>query len=149
MPRVCPVTGTDEDRKEAGYAGVFLAGEIHTTDQIRMFLRNRYLGPRYQGEVADEAAMLALNTSSIYGCFPADTCYRADTESEWVCQGGRGTSLAQWYNRASILDTESILSGGSFTSTPSDIVSGGSFLSRPSGRIFGGSFVTSTHGGMF
>lgn len=145
-----PRSGSEAQRAYTEAHDQPLTDEIHVTkNQKRVFFEHNIVAPRFHGEVADEAAMLALNATSAYGCFPADTCYRADTESEWVCQTGRGTTLVQWYNRAAILEIESILSGGSFISIPTDIVSGGTFLSRPSGRIFGGGFVTSTHGGMF
>lgn len=151
MPRVTPVTGTDADRLEAGYAGLFLKGEIHTTEQIRMFLRNRYIGPRWHGEVADEAAMLALNTSSPYGCFPADKCLRIDTSppTVWECISGRGTTLAKWMPYAGSELTEDILSGGDFIGTSSDEIVGGDFVSEPVDTIVGGDIEPAFSGGNF
>lgn len=94
--RHVPVSGTEA--KRAPRAAKILANEIHTTsDQRRLFMQNVLLsGGVWHGEVADEAAMLALDSSSSRGCWPLDMCERADTETLWVCVSNRGGLLTDW-----------------------------------------------------
>lgn len=97
MSRVTPLSGSDAARLFT--AGLREPDEIHTTrDQKRLFLEDYLIGSIWHGSVADETAMIALNSTAERGCFPMDKCYRTDTSSIWLCMTNRGESAADWRN---------------------------------------------------
>lgn len=73
-----------------------------TSDQQRLFqgdgitLGGSFIGPAIDhGSVANQAAMLALNSGS-RGCFPGDTCHRTDQGRTYLCRLGNGTNATDW-----------------------------------------------------
>lgn len=95
MARIVPLTGTEAQRQAASTA--VLPAEIHTTsDQRRVFVENQLVAPVWQGTVADQAAMLALNSTSAFGCWRGDACFRSDTNAAYQCISGNGTTAGQW-----------------------------------------------------
>lgn len=97
MSRIRPLTGSDTARRAVAAAGYLLDGEIHTTNNYRIFMENVLLAPVWQGVVADEAAMLALNTTNTTRkCFPFDMCKRTDTGSYWLCISNNGALVTDW-----------------------------------------------------
>lgn len=74
------------------------------------------------GEVADEAAMLALHTLDSTTLLaeptfvaPGDSCLRADDPGwRWHCMAGHGTALAEWERRP-------LTAGGSTPAPDADI----------------------------
>jgi hypothetical protein len=70
-----------------------------TTGGKRLFFGDQVISRgHHHGEVATEAAMLALHTTgpAAPGCWPGDTCMRADTGSEWRCIAGNGRTAGEW-----------------------------------------------------
>lgn len=114
MSRTVPTTGTDRQRLATLAADLFVLNELSTTrDQNRLFMGGSHLlsGSVWHGELASEAAMLALNTSSTRGCFPLDLCYRTDEDKAYICVSNRGALLADWHLLA---DNNSSGGGSSF-----------------------------------
>lgn len=108
MAHLIPMRGTEAERSAAQAQGdVILDGEINSTtdDQTRLFLRYTPVsGSVFLGEVATEAAMLALGATHQRGCWPQDLCIRTDTLSPsgavtktwWRCIANHGALLAEW-----------------------------------------------------
>ena len=97
MTRIVPLTGTEEERQLV--TGSILPNEIHTTsDHKRVFLQNVPIAPVYHGEVASEAAMLALRYTSPRGCFAGDMCKRTDvpTATFYLCVSRDGREAVDW-----------------------------------------------------
>lgn len=103
MPRSVVTHGTENQRALTLAAGYFTANEAYaTTDQRRLFLGGSVLvGPVRHADVANEAAMLALNASDSRGCFPMDEVRRTDTGTTWTCISNRGADLSDWEEHAS------------------------------------------------
>ncbi len=149
MSRVVPTTGTDRQRLATYDEGLFLPNEITTTrNHKRVFMGGHIiLNTVYQGTVLNEAAMLALDETSERGCFPGDTCFRNDTDSEWVCLTNRGELLTDWYDRAATVTGIDLLYGGDVSSLPTDIRYGGDVTNFPRNVTYGGTVGGSTYGG--
>lgn len=96
MPVIVPIYGTELGRSST--TAFRRTGEIHTTTQAsgRLFIKDVCVSPKYLGIVADEAAMLALDSDDTKGCFPGDECKRTDTGTFWRCISNRGGLLADW-----------------------------------------------------
>jgi hypothetical protein len=93
--RIAPLTGTEAMRQLK--AALIEANEIHTTkDQKRVFLENVLVASEFHDGVADEAAMLALNTTAERGCWPMDMCWRVDSGTVWLCVADHGADLVDW-----------------------------------------------------
>lgn len=99
--------GSEENRQRTQAAR--FSGEIHSTvvEEIpdnpraevpsRLFAKNVLMSAgKWHGLVADEAAMLALNTTSPYKCRPMDWCRRVDTGHNMMCVTNEGTALSDW-----------------------------------------------------
>jgi len=100
--RIVPLTGTVEAREAVSLAGKLLASEIHTDDEFRAFIQNRYVGARIH-EAANQAAMLALGDRSNltgrspYGVKRGDWCFRPDKPNAgFLCITSRGTDILHW-----------------------------------------------------
>jgi len=96
MSRIAPLTGTDEMRQAMVAAGRIGRYEIHTTDNRRIFFGGKHLGPAWLGDVASEAAMLALNATHERKCFPGDHCQRTDIGQVMLCIANRGQHSGDW-----------------------------------------------------
>lgn len=94
--RIIPLTGSDGTRIAFAASGRLLPHEIHTTDKSRLFMENVLISSVWLGTVANQAAMLAQDSTHPRGCWPADMCYRTDTTSTWVCISNRGALLTDW-----------------------------------------------------
>ena len=98
-PPVVPVRGTEAQRLAiiASHPELVAVGEqVFTTDQQRLWLRDTAAwllisAPVHHGDVATEAAMLALETTATAGVWPGDTCYRTDAQSTF-----RNLSALTW-----------------------------------------------------
>ena len=98
-PPVVPVRGTDAQRLAivTDHPELVAVGEqVFTTDQQRLWLRDTAAwllisAPVHHGDVATEAAMLALETTATAGVWPGDTCYRTDAQSTF-----RNLSALTW-----------------------------------------------------
>ena len=97
-PRVIPLTGKDVWRRLAGVLGLLFDVEWHTTsDQKRFFFNNEYMGPYVRHDpVANEATMLAINSTSSRGCWPGDTVRRTDRGNKFTCVSNNGTDISDW-----------------------------------------------------
>lgn len=107
--RIIPVQGGEvarrrlEDHGGTG-ANQMQAGEVHTsTDTLgfaRIFCAHKHVGGYlHHGDIASEAAMLALDNPGIaHACLPGDTCRRTDLAGSpiYECISGRGTLAANW-----------------------------------------------------
>ena len=90
-PPVVPVRGTEANRAAIAtdHPELVAVGEqVFTTDQQRLWLRDTTAwllisAPVHHGDMADEAAMLALATTATAGVWPGDTCYRADNQTTY------------------------------------------------------------------
>jgi hypothetical protein len=103
MARIKPLTGTDEWRLIVLALELLEADELHATrDQLRLFLANddatesEIIAPVYHGDIATQAAMLALNASSARGCHRSDFCKRTDIGSLAICIADRGEAIGDW-----------------------------------------------------
>lgn len=97
--RVIPLRCLDEWRQKIAATGNYLfEGELHTTtDKLRVYLCNKFVGPNvWLGEVGSEADMLALHATHPRGCERLDQCYRTDTGTRWTCIEGHGETIDQW-----------------------------------------------------
>lgn len=99
---VIPLHGTDAARMAAALANKIRTNEVHITDEGRMFIENKLVAGRFH-YAASQAAMLALNATSQFGCWRDDWCLRADKvngsgdyTSIFLCIAGRGTLIEQW-----------------------------------------------------
>lgn len=98
-PQVVPVRGTEAQRLAiiASHPELVAVGEqVFTTDQQRLWLRDTAAwllisAPVHHGDVATEAAMLALETTATAGVWPGDSCYRTDSQSTF-----RNLSALTW-----------------------------------------------------
>lgn len=97
MPRSQLLHGTDANRILAQAAGKIMDNEIHwTRDQKRVFVEDQQIRACYLGIVADQTAMLALNTSQSKGCWPMDLCKRTDIGGFFLCISNHGGDAADW-----------------------------------------------------
>lgn len=103
MARITPTSGTDADRLIDLHIGSVIGADelTQTRDQERLFLKGREIvAPVHHGDVASEAAMLALNTTSSRGCHRGDKCKRTDLYGAagalCECISNRGESLSDW-----------------------------------------------------
>ena len=101
LHRIIPLTGTEANRQAVNTAGLLIANELHTTSQGRQFLKlasgDLFIGPSvFHGGASEEAAMLAINATSVRGCWPTDECLREDTGTIWKCISNNGTSPGDW-----------------------------------------------------
>lgn len=95
-----PLTGSDRQRlNDVAFGGIY-DNEFHTTnDHFRAWLSgtNVLSGGKWLGEVADEAAMIALYTTSPLRCYQNDLCYRLDLEVAFRCINGKGQTADDWH----------------------------------------------------
>lgn len=88
-PPVVPLRLTERGRQEllASHPELLAAGELcRTTDEERLWQGATLIGPKiHHGTVADEAAMLALVSTTTRGIYQGDTCYRTDAQCEFRC----------------------------------------------------------------
>lgn len=128
LPRVQPLTGPDAARRLVAAAGLIKPSEVHSTnDQFRLFLQNYHVAPVHHSDVASEAAMYALNTSESRGCWPADTCYRTDTGTLWLCIGNNGEASADWLEISAGGSSSNIVDGGDEDTEETSIIDGGAY----------------------
>jgi hypothetical protein len=100
--RIKPLTGTDAWRLIALALELLEGDELHATrDQLRLFLANEdateseIVAPYYHGDIATQAAMLALNATT-RGCHRMDACKRTDIGSLGFCISNRGEAIGDW-----------------------------------------------------
>lgn len=111
--RIIPIRGSEVSRRAhaasvTSGANAMQPGEYHSSTDAagftRHFISHRHVGGYlYHGDVADEAAMLALDRPAYgHGCFPGDTCRRTDLPGSPVmlCIGGYGTTAADWVQQS-------------------------------------------------
>jgi len=99
--RVIPLTGTDEDRILTQELGLIRPYELHSTDQVRLFLGGVPIGPAFYNTVNTNSLVL-LNEDEARGVFPGDFAYNEETNSVWLCRANRGedagTNDDDWIN---------------------------------------------------
>ncbi len=100
--RVLPVQGTEVQRAwGAAHATgdkAIKVGELHSTDQDRLWLHNVLVsGGKPLGVVANEAARLALNTTQAKGCHPGDFCYQTSPAGVYFCISNNGGASGDWW----------------------------------------------------
>ena len=98
-PPVVPVRGTELQRAAiaASHPELIAVGEeFYATDQQRLWLCSSsgwvlLSAPVHHGDVATEAAMLALATTATRGVWPLDLCYRTENQTTY-----RFTDASAW-----------------------------------------------------
>ena len=99
MARVRPLTGTDRFRLICIALGLIHPDELtQTRDQKRLFVDGgeEIVAPFHHGDIASQAAMLALNGTSDRGCHRGDKCKRSDINALAECIANRGEALSDW-----------------------------------------------------
>jgi len=97
--RTVPLTGTPAKRDQDALVGALLPMELHTDDQFRAFIENRYIGARVH-DAASEDEMINLYRVSIYGVKRVDFCIRTDNpdhRSVWLCLSDKGDTAEKWF----------------------------------------------------
>lgn len=93
--RLIPLSGTEAQRASASAS--ILTNEVHSTsDQKRLFLQNEVIAPYWHGDVASEAAMTALS-SSTRGVWRGDSCRRTDLSNRYFFAiNNDGSNATDW-----------------------------------------------------
>ena len=113
IQRTKPLTLTDAQRriliaKTTAGDKLDVPQELVTTkDHKRLFRTSICLGPAvWLGDVADEAARLAIHSTHPRGCFPVgDKCRQLDTSDVWECVANNGEAASDWVRVGAVSDT--------------------------------------------